>query len=144
MMKRWLEQLIAKDKERRRAERQPAPPLVVYYWDGAAPAAHAVLDVSLTGMYLATEQRWYPNTLIRMTVVRTLKATGDPDRSIQLTGRMVRSESDGVGLAFVLPNSKRAYTPDGDSSATADHATLREFLSQVQSDHGHRNHPKSA
>ena len=143
-MRRWLEQLmISKEKERRRGERQPSPPLVVYYWDGAAPAAHPVRDVSLTGMYLATEQGWYPNTLIRMTVVRTLKAKADADRSIQLTGRMVRSESDGVGLAFVLRESKRAYAPNGPFSATADQKTLREFLTQVQSDRGHRDHLRS-
>ena len=100
MMKRWLEQLIAKDKERRRAERQPAPPLVVYYWDGAAPAAHAVRDVSLTGMYLATEQRWYPNTLIRMTVVRTLQSRGGarPFHPVDGTDGSIGVRWRGIGI----------------------------------------------
>jgi hypothetical protein len=136
--------MLLEEKEQRRAERQTAPPLAVYYWDGAAPAAHSVRDVSLTGMFLATEHRWYPNTLVRMTVVRTAKAATDADRSIQLTGRMVRSESDGVGLAFVLPETVRGSAVDGAFNATADHATLREFLTRLQSDHGHRNQPMSA
>ena len=59
-MKRWIEWLFSED--RRRATRYQSLPLVAYYWDGAEPEAHGVLDASLTGLYLLTKQRWYPGT----------------------------------------------------------------------------------
>ncbi len=138
-MRSWFQQL--RGTERRRATRRLSPPLAVYYWDGATPAAHEVQDVSLTGMYLATEQRWYPNTLIRMTVVRTQKTEADPDRAIEVTARMIRAGSDGVALAFVVPESKQYYAPGSSFPPAANRETLREFLTRAQSDH--RSHERA-
>jgi hypothetical protein len=135
----WLERLWAQEKrlwteaeqawsDRRLASRQMSPPLKAYYWDGQEPVSHPVRAVSLSGMYLVTEQRWYPHTMVRMTLVRTDKADGDPGRSIEVLGRVARSGTDGVGLAFILHNATTPRNRDDPNDAVADAKTLREFL----------------
>ena len=57
--------------EQRKAQRMKAPLLVAYYWDGAAPIAHQVQDISSTGFYLLTTERWLPGTMVTMTLQRT-------------------------------------------------------------------------
>jgi hypothetical protein len=84
-------------KDRRRAKRHAALPLVAYYWGAVSSEPHQVRDIGVDGMYLATEDRWYPNTLIKMTLTRNDKAKVEPDRSIAVTARVLRAgptESD--------------------------------------------------
>ena len=97
-MKTWFEQMWR--NEARRATRLEALPLIVYNWDASRPASLPVRDISFRGMYLVTDERWYPNTLIMMTLVRT--DTTETDRSIQLMGRIARTGADGVGFEFIL------------------------------------------
>jgi len=133
--KSWFERLWS--EERRRAERHTALPLAAYYWDGAAPAPRQVRDISPEGMFLLTEQRWYPNTMITMTLTRSDKPDTDPDRSIKIATRVVRSGTDGVGLAFVVPSS-RSRNSDGPFAYVADRKDLTEFLARLESDTGHK------
>jgi hypothetical protein len=65
-IRNWFKRLWSSDD--RKARRQPAPRLAAYYWSGSAPSAHDIRDVSSTGLYLLTEDRWYPGTLILMTL----------------------------------------------------------------------------
>jgi hypothetical protein len=92
-------------QERRSAERHVLSWLVAYYWDGGPPVAHGVRDISLTGMYLLTGDRWYLGTVIQI----TLQETGHPDvnseRWIAVQAKVVRLGSDGVSLAFLPQTS---------------------------------------
>ncbi|HEY4381532.1 MAG TPA: PilZ domain-containing protein [Acidobacteriaceae bacterium] len=133
--KSWFESLFSND--RREAERSLGPPLMAYYWDGAAPVPHRVRDINLTGMYLLTDRRWYPNTLITMTLLRSDKEPTDPDRSIVVTTRVVRSGNDGVGLAFILPRSGKPRDPNSTFAAQADKKSLGEFLARLPNENGH-------
>jgi hypothetical protein len=119
---RWLEQLSFRD--RRKTTRQESPHLVAHYWDGAAPLAHRIRDISSTGLYLLTEQRWYPGTLVRILLQRTDVAETDPDRSITVNAKVVRSGSDGVGLALVL---LAAHAPPGTHRVSVDGANRQSF-----------------
>jgi hypothetical protein len=132
--KSWFERLWS--EERRRADRKTSLPLAAYYWDGAVPAPRQVRDISPEGMYLLTEQRWYPNTLVTMTLVRSDKPESDPERALRLTARVVRAGTDGVGLAFVLPTSNRAGDEQGSFTTGANRKDLIEFLARLQSDTG--------
>ena len=67
--KSWLQRWWSPDP--RRAPREPAKGLAAYYWTGAPPAAHSIRDISSTGLYVVTEERWYPGTLVLMTLQRT-------------------------------------------------------------------------
>jgi hypothetical protein len=132
--KSWLESLFSND--RREAERSPGPPLVAYYWDGATPVPHRVRDINMSGMYLLTDGRWYPNTLITMTLMRSDKNAADPERSIVVTTRVVRADNDGVGLAFILPRSTKPRDPGSTFAPQADKKSLSRFLQQLSGENG--------
>lgn len=98
--KNWLERWWSPDP--RKAPREPSSSLAAYYWNGAAPKAHSVRDISATGLYVVTEERWYPGTLVLMTLQRTADGEKSAERSISVFSRAVRWGNDGVGLQFVL------------------------------------------
>lgn len=127
-VKVWLDWLFS--QERRKGKRRTSLPLVAYYWDGAEPVPHAVLDASASGIYLLTPQRWYPGTVVTMTLQRAKAAPTDPDRSIAVNAKVVRSGKDGVGLTYV-------FTPSGDSrypTNETDAKTLQGFFHRLNSD----------
>lgn len=103
--KGWLNWLMS--DERRKALRRKSLQLVAYYWDGANPVAHPVRDVSSTGFYLFTDQRWYLGTILAVTLQRTEADDDDPQRAISVNARVVRVSEDGVGFEFLLPESGR-------------------------------------
>ena len=114
--KSWLQRLWSLP-EHRRSPRKAAPGLAAYYWNGLPPAAHDVRDISSTGLYLLTEDRWYPGTMVLM----TLQDKDGPDNSeedaIAVNVRAVRRGNDGVGLEFVVTdgrNSKDLYVKESD------------------------------
>lgn len=130
-MKNWFEELMSRDQ--RRPQRYAAPRLVVYFWDGGTPTPHCIRDISVTGMYLLTPQRWYPGTLVTMTLQRTdTKETGVL-QSIAIQARVVRSAEDGVAFRFAVPRSEesrlRRYITDG--VEVADFGTIVRFVSAL-------------
>jgi Flp pilus assembly protein TadG len=125
-VKSWFEQLLSRD--RRRGERHEAPPVVAYYWDGAAPVAHPIRDISSAGFYLLTEQRWYVGTMITMTLQKTGGANTGSEASIAVQARVVRLGADGVGLAFVLQPPRQGRRSQGPLANGADRKTLDRFL----------------
>jgi hypothetical protein len=93
----WLEEWLRGSPERRRAERFHEPGTVAYYWDGSVPLPHEIRDISLTGAYLRTPERWYPGTIVKL----ALKSNGARAESIEVCCRVVRHGPDGVGLQFI-------------------------------------------
>jgi hypothetical protein len=87
--------------ERRRAERRVSPSLAAYDWKGSTPRLNGIRDISATGAFLTTQQRWEPGELIAL----TLQRTGPPQKenSFPVQGRAIRWDESGVAVAFVLP-----------------------------------------
>jgi uncharacterized membrane protein (UPF0127 family) len=102
--KSWLERWWSPDP--RKAPREQSPRLAAYYWTGGAPKSHNIRDISATGLYLLTEERWYPGTLVLMTLQRTDDGEELAERSISVQSRAVRWGTDGVGLQFILPKTQ--------------------------------------
>jgi hypothetical protein len=125
--KTWLQNWLSSD--RRRAHRQPLPGLVAYYWTGSAPRAYQIADISSSGFYLLTEERWFPGTMVLMTLQRTDSGGQNLDDSIAVQSRVVRWGSDGLGLAFVLasPNNGESLREHG-----ADKKSLDRFLARLK------------
>lgn len=119
--KSWLERFWSPDP--RRAPREATPRLAAYYWNGSAPQAHNVRDISSTGLYVVTEERWYPGTLVLMTLQRTDEGEEVTERSVAVLSRAVRWGEDGVGLQFILPKAQDSRRGDG-----VDKKTLEKFL----------------
>ena len=103
-MKGWL--AWEEEEEPRRGPRNIHPEILVYYWDGSAPEGRRVHDISLSGAYICTPERWYPGTIIRLILQKGRRADGAmaPSASICVPARVVRHGSDGVAVEFVFRN----------------------------------------
>ena len=125
----WLKNWLSAD--RRKAPRIPLPGLVAYYWTGSAPRAYQIADISNTGFYLLTEERWYPGTMVLMTLQRTDSDGQNLEDSIAVQSLVVRWGSDGLGLTFVLMPPGEG---DGQSHRLrgADRKTLERFLARLK------------
>jgi hypothetical protein len=127
-------------RERRQGDRQSAPGLAAYYWNGAAPIEHGIRDISSTGLFLVTEERWYPGTLVMMTL-QTRKTRSDSDEeadhSVSVQSKSVRWGSDGVGLEFVLPDAKDPRRGQNLLQDGADRRGLEKFLQGFKAENGY-------
>jgi len=103
--KSWLQRLLSSEpSDPRKAPRSALPWLVAYFFTGGRPVAHGIRDISATGVYVFTEDRWYPGTVIRITL--TDKRNPSSERSLTINAKVVRSAEDGVGFQFVLKDEK--------------------------------------
>ncbi|PWT86027.1 MAG: hypothetical protein C5B58_02090 [Acidobacteria bacterium] len=87
-----------------RAKRYSTPDLVAYYFTGGGPHSFQVRDMSATGLYLMTPERWAPGTLIQMTLHKKDGGGGSPKDSICVLSELVRMDEKGAGFSFVLPD----------------------------------------
>jgi PilZ domain-containing protein len=103
--KSWLKRLVSGEpSDPRKAPRTALPWLVAYFFTGGRPVPHDIRDVSVTGVYVFTEDRWYPGTVVRMTL--TDKRNPAAERSFTINAEVIRSSDDGVGFQFVLKDGK--------------------------------------
>ena len=112
----WLARILF--HEHRKTERQRAPQLAAYYWNGANAVPHSVRDISSSGAYILTEERWHVGTILMV----TLQSTDEyidvrPPLSISVQSKVVRSGIDGVGLTFLFPNKEGALAHGADRKA---------------------------
>jgi len=122
--------IFSKPPDPRKTLRIPTTGLVAHFFTGGAPQPHEIRDMSPTGLYVVTTERWYPGTLIRMTLTREETGLSISDRSITVQGKSVRWGNDGVGLEFVFPppRSKRDQRLPIES---VDSAQLHQFLNCI-------------
>jgi PilZ domain len=134
--KSWLQRLLSPDPpDPRKAPRELLSGLSAFFFTGGAPVEHGVRDISPTGMYVLTQERWYPGTVVRMTLTDRMEATAQ--RSITLNVSVVRWGNDGVGLKFVLQNGRDRSQGTADAmSANADKAQVDQFLQRLRSARG--------
>jgi hypothetical protein len=126
----WLERWWSPDP--RKAPRELLPGLAAYYWNGAAPQAHGIRDISSSGLYVVTEERWYPGTLVLMTLQRTDCGEEIEERSIAVQSRAVRWGNDGVGLKFVLPDAQDLKRGHNLLTDGVDRKALDRFLNKLK------------
>jgi hypothetical protein len=133
--KGWLQRLLSPDPPLpRKAARESLPGLTAYFWTGGVPEPHGVRDISLSGMYVFTEERWYPGTVIRMTL--TDRHEPSMERSISLHATAVRWGNDGVGLRFVLEDAKNQRRGEPNLAGGVDIKQLEQFLVRLRGSSG--------
>lgn len=142
----WLRRLCFPDPEEpRTSPRESLSWLIAYFFTGGTPVAHLVRDVSFSGMYVFTEERWYPGTVVRITLTDRREPTAE--RSLTLNARVVRSEDDGVGLQFLLGDGRDAdagLVPTlGDSLEPIGRRQLEKFLGRLKTGTGRAANPES-
>jgi Flp pilus assembly protein TadG len=133
-LKDLFDQLFSND--RRRADRKPSPNMAVHYWDGGAPKEHSIRDISSTGLFLLTEERWYLGTLLVMTLQRKGQPGENSKRSIAVQSRAVRWGSDGVGMQFVLLDRRDPRRGQNVLEEGVDRKALEKFLEGFGEDNG--------
>jgi hypothetical protein len=128
----WIKRLSS--PEHRKAQRMKAPLLVAYYWDGAIPASHAIQNISSSGFYLVTKERWLPGTMVTMTLQRTDMAheNSGTELHISVVSKVVRLDEHGVGFSFI---PLEAHPGDLKSKPVGKRA-LNRFVEQVKLDRG--------
>lgn len=95
----WLEKFVTPEADR--AERRFVEQFAAYRWDGSALAQDMVRDISASGFYLLTKERWQPGTILAMTLQREGSLDLDPTRRITTQARVIRCGPDGVGFSFL-------------------------------------------
>ena len=105
----WLERVFFPDPpDPRKSAREPIVDLAAYFFTGGVPVAHGVRDVSSSGIYVFTTERWYLGTVVRMTLTDKIKPS--VKRSITVNAMVVRWGNDGVGSKFVVEHSNDRRT----------------------------------
>ena len=122
--------------DHRQAERRRTPTLVAYYWDGATPMAHEVQNISASGFYLTTKERWHLGTIVTMTLQRTDKAYAESgtQHHIAVLSKVVRMDEDGVGFAFIPIETTAADPSRNSMSRPVGKKSLGRFLEQLRLD----------
>lgn len=86
--------------ERRGDERSPAPNLDVCYATESDERQARVRDISRTGIYLVTSDRFTPGTDVELTFRGFEMDEDRPQLEVQLRLKAVRLGEDGIGLTF--------------------------------------------
>ena len=130
--KNWLQRWLSLEPaEPRKYPRENLPAIVAYFFTGGAPIPCDVGNVSLGGMYIHTTERWYPGTIVRMTL--TDRRTPISDRCITLNGMVVRWDNEGVGVHFVFQKElKGKHKAPPPLSLMADEPLVRVMQSQLK------------
>ena len=113
---------------RPRQERRPAPEFAVYFPDGQTRKCADIRDISSTGVYLLTGERWLPGTHIQLTLQRRGDFEEDSKRRVTLKSRVVRWGEEGVGLAFTLPPDINFHLWEDALRDVADHTPAEDIL----------------
>jgi hypothetical protein len=129
----WLERWLFPDppdgdQDQRGLERECVPGLAAHFWTGGAPQVHSIRDISANGLYMVTDERWYLGTRVRITLTKTDEKNERAPRSITVEAEVVRWGNDGVGLSFILQDSRNIRRGELLPLDSADKDKLKKFL----------------
>jgi hypothetical protein len=129
--KSWLERFLSTEPDDKRyALRESIPGLTAFFFTGGTPIPHGIRDVSETGLYVLTEERWYPGTVIRITLTDQRQPTAE--RSFTVNAMVMRWGNDGVGLHFIFQDKKDRkrsnLSSDERAMGVADAASFKKYL----------------
>lgn len=124
---RWL----FPEVNQRRAVRFSTPGLVAYYWTGGAPHSYQVGDISATGLFLLTKERWAPGTLIQMTLQKQDGRRDIRETSICVLSEVVRWGENGAGFNFILRDQENALEHGLLPTEAVDKKSVERFLQRI-------------
>jgi hypothetical protein len=88
---------------RPRAERRESPALAAFHWDGSTPRPNRVANISSSGAYLLTSERWKAGEIVSLTLQRSGALETAGPRHFTVQAKAIRRDRDGVGVAFLMP-----------------------------------------
>lgn len=92
-------------QERRTGERSEYSCPVAYFSAGGELAVNVIRNLSATGLYLVTHERWPLGSQVKMSLQRTDDVSQAP---ITVQMRVARWGADGVGLEFIQPGMEHS------------------------------------
>jgi Flp pilus assembly protein TadG len=95
--------------------------LTASYWNGGTSTGAEVRDISESGAYLITSERWYPGTILSLTLQCEASENGTKKpQTMTVLCKIARHEQDGMGVYFMFAGSK-------------DRKALQHFIAHVPS-----------
>ena len=127
-------------KHSERPARVPAPGVDVWYSIGLEQKQVRIKNISPTGVYLLTGDRWPQGS----SVLLTMKSSVDPRNQVSIPARIVRHDSEGVGMEFLhkgvstaewlaLFSSAVSLTPENDPVRVFRAAKALAFMARITS-----------
>jgi len=86
-----------------RSERRESPALAAFYWDGPTPRQSHVANISCSGAYLLTNERWKAGEILSLSLQRSGVLETANQRHFTVQAKAIRSDRKGVGVAFLMP-----------------------------------------
>lgn len=107
-LKSWFEKTFPLQEskqhgEQPRAERREVAGLEAIHWTGTSPGLDIVKNISASGMYLVTRERWPEGEINPLRLVYPELTDDSEENQVTIETRTVRWGQDGMGLSFVLP-----------------------------------------
>lgn len=106
-LKSWFEKTFphqeTKHADHPRAERREVPGLEAIHWTGSSPGLDIVRNISASGMYLVTRERWPEGEINPLRLVYPELTDDSEEKQVTIEAKTVRWGEDGMGLSFVLP-----------------------------------------
>jgi hypothetical protein len=124
----WFQRWWSTDP--RRSPRELAPGMAADTWNDAA---QKVRDISSTGLYLVTESRSYPGSVVLMNLQRSGCGDLAGGCAIPVHSLVIRSGADGVGLQFVLEEGSTKASGPG-VAEVVNGKQLEQFLRSLRKD----------
>jgi PilZ domain len=94
---------------RSRAERRESPALAAIHWHGSTPRQAHVANLSTSGAYVLTEERWKPGEIVSLTLQRAGALEHAPQRRFTIQAKTIRHDKEGVGVAFLMPRGSDVW-----------------------------------
>jgi hypothetical protein len=103
-LRSWFEKTFLQDDvQQQRAQRRQVPGLEAIHWTGSSPGLDIVKNISASGMYLVTRERWPEGEINPVRLVYPELTDDSPENQVTIETRTVRWGEDGMGLTFILP-----------------------------------------
>lgn len=127
----WFLRWFDPPDPRRRSSRVAAPPLIAYHWSMDMPQGLKIGDISSSGMYLLTPERWTEGVIVSLTLQRTDMDKGLPESWIAVDFVVTRWGQDGIGGEFIPWRPGLTDAVAGRANNCADKKTLERFVAQL-------------
>jgi hypothetical protein len=118
--------------DQRLANRHSTPPLIAYPGVVRSSNEYSVGDISLTGFFLITDERWIIGTGFPITLERTDEAGAGLTLTLHSTA--VRSGEDGVAFTFAQPATEQSSDNKRGAATRSDLTKLAQFLKGIRLD----------
>jgi hypothetical protein len=127
-LRSWFEKAFPQEQTKHpRAQRREVPGLEAIHWTGSSPGLDIVRNISSSGMYLVTRERWPEGEVNPIRLVYPELTDDSPDNQVTIEARTVRWGEDGMGLSFVLPDCMDLWLWKEDGGLIEPEDILSEF-----------------